>query len=71
MIRQRQIITYEDVQFDEVLGFSRAPTGAYFRGEGFEPVADPREVARAYFDAGQRIPPEFPEVRNILATLIA
>lgn len=69
--RQRQIITTEDVLFDERTAYSRNNAGAYFRGEGFEAVGDLKEIARAYFENGMNVPGEFPEVRNIIAALLA
>ena len=71
IMKQRIITTYEDIQYDETIGYGRNAAGAYFRGEAFEPVADPKEIARAYFENGIHVPPEFAEVRNILAGLIA
>lgn len=69
--KQRIITTYEDIQYDETIGYGRNASGVYFRGEAFEPVPDPKEIARAYFENGIHVPPEFAEVRNILAGLIA
>lgn len=69
--KQRQIITFEDVMCDEQTNYSRSPSGAYYRGDAFEQVADLKEVARTYFENGWRIPPEFPEVRNMVAVLLS
>ena len=70
--KQRQIVTFENVIQDEQTGYSRNEAGAYFRaGDSFEPVPDIKEIARTYFENGWRIPPEFPEVRNLLAALLA
>ena len=70
MVRQRQIMSFENVMFDESVGFARNDNAQYFKGDAMEPVADVREVARAYFDANVRIPPEFPEVRAVLGVLL-
>ena len=71
IVKQRQIISFEDVQCDEATNYSRAPNGLYYRGDAFEQVGDIREIATAYFNANIRIPPEFPEVRNIVAVLLS
>lgn len=69
--KQRQIITFEDVMCDEQTNYSRSPSGSYFRGDAFEQVPDIKEIARTYFENGWRIPPEFPEVRNMVAVLLS
>lgn len=70
IVKQRAITTYEDVQYDEQVNYGKNAAGQYFRGEGFEPVTDMKEIARVYFENGIRIPPEFAEVRNVVQALI-
>lgn len=69
--KQRAITTYEDVIYDETLGYGRNNAGAYFLGEELAPVEDIRAVAVAYLQQGARIPPEFPEIRAIVAGILA
>lgn len=71
IVKQRAITSYEDVQYDEQVGYGRNASGVYFRGEGFEPVPDMKEIARAYFESGNYIPPEFIEIRSIIQALVA
>ncbi len=70
IMKQRVIMTYENVNFDEALTYSRNDSGAYFIGEGFEPVEDVKGIARAYLEAGTRVPDAFSEVRAIIANLL-
>lgn len=63
-------MTYENVNFDEALTYSRNDSGAYFIGDGFEPVEDVKAIAKAYLDAGARIPEAFSEVRAVIANLL-
>lgn len=71
MVKQRSIVSYENVMFDESIGYGRNDAACYFRGDAMDPVADIKEVARAYFESNVRVPPEFPEVRAVLGALIS
>ena len=70
IVKQRVIMTYENVNFDEEMAYSRNDSGAYFYGEGFEPVESAKDVAKAYMEAGHRIPDAFSEVRALIANLL-
>ena len=70
MVRQRQILSYEDISYDEQVGYGRNAAGLYFRGDAFDQVGDLKEIARAYFESNVHIPGEFPEVRAVLSALI-
>lgn len=70
IVKQRTITTFEDVRYDETLAYGRNDSGAYFHGEAFEPEGDVKVVAKAYLDAGVRIPDAFTEVRAVVANLL-
>ena len=70
IVKQRVIMTYETVNFDEEMAYSRNDSGAYFYGEGFEPVESVKDVVKAYMEAGHRIPDAFSEARALIANLL-
>ena len=52
------------------MAYSRNDSGAYFYGEGFEPVESVKDVVKAYIEAGHRIPDAFSEARALIANLL-
>ena len=71
LMRQRQFTTYETVVTDETLPYGKNDRGEYFRVEGeIFTLVEAREIAIEYLRNGFRVPDDFIEVRNALASVL-
>lgn len=71
LMRQRQFTTYETVVTDEALPYGKNDRGEYFRVEGeIFTLVEAREIAVEYLRNGFRVPDDFIEVRNALASVL-